>query len=134
MLGYLNHPSPFTEDGWFVTGDMVEVDGEYIRILGRTSEIINVGGEKVFPIEVENVLQQMPDVLDASVRGEANPLTGQYVVATVQLGSSETLPEFRTRMRAFCKDRLARFKIPQKVILASNQLHGGRFKKDRLGS
>jgi len=134
MLGYLNHPSPFTEDGWFVTGDMVELDGEYLRILGRKSEIINVGGEKVFPIEVENVLQQMPGVLDASVRGDANPLTGQYVVATVQLGSAETLSEFRMRMRAFCKDRLARFKIPQKVILASKELHGGRFKKDRLGS
>src|SRR5690606_3810396 len=45
MLGYLNAPSPFTEDGWFKTGDAVEVDGEYIRILGRKSELINVGGE-----------------------------------------------------------------------------------------
>ena len=42
MLGYLNAPSPFTEDGWFKTGDTVEVDGEYIKILGRKSEIINV--------------------------------------------------------------------------------------------
>ena len=47
MLGYLNAPSPFTEDGWFITGDAVEVDGEYIKILGRKSELINVGGEKV---------------------------------------------------------------------------------------
>ena len=46
MLGYLNAPSPFTEDGWFITGDAVEVDGEYIRILGRKSELINVGGGK----------------------------------------------------------------------------------------
>ncbi len=132
MLGYLNHPSPFSADGWFVTGDIVESDGDYIRILGRRSEVINVGGEKVFPIEVENVLQQMPGVVDASVRGETNPLTGQCVVATVQLSSGETLSEFRTRMRAYCKDRLARFKIPQKVLLASSELHGGRFKKDRL--
>lgn len=43
MLGYLNAPSPFTEDGWFITGDRVEVDGEYIRIMGRDSETINMG-------------------------------------------------------------------------------------------
>ena len=46
MLGYLNAPSPFTPDGWLVTDDVVEVDGEYIRILGRESEIINVGGRR----------------------------------------------------------------------------------------
>jgi acyl-CoA synthetase (AMP-forming)/AMP-acid ligase II len=59
MLGYLNAPSPFTPDGWLRTGDLVEVDGEYIRVLGRQSEIINVGGEKVYPAEVESVLQSM---------------------------------------------------------------------------
>jgi len=58
MLGYLNAPSPFTEDDWFMTGDQVEEDGEYIKILGRKSEIINVGGEKVYPAEVESVIQE----------------------------------------------------------------------------
>ena len=56
MLGYLNAPSPFDEEGWMNTQDLVEVDGEYIRILGRKSEIINVGGEKVYPQEVEDVI------------------------------------------------------------------------------
>ena len=59
MLGYLNYASPFTEDGWFKTGDAVEVDGEYFKILGRKSEIINVGGEKVFPVEIENVINEV---------------------------------------------------------------------------
>ncbi|MCG8378803.1 MAG: fatty acid--CoA ligase family protein, partial [Proteobacteria bacterium] len=81
MLGYLNAPSPFTEDGWFMTGDAVEVDGEYIRILGRRSELINVGGEKVFPAEVESVIQTMEGVEEVVVAGEANPLTGNIVVA-----------------------------------------------------
>src|SRR5947208_15436491 len=49
MLGYLNAPSPFSEDGYFITGDRVELDGEYMRFLGRESELINVGGQKVFP-------------------------------------------------------------------------------------
>jgi acyl-CoA synthetase (AMP-forming)/AMP-acid ligase II len=47
MVGYLNAPSPFDADGWMCTGDEVEVNGEYIRILGRKSEMINVGGQKV---------------------------------------------------------------------------------------
>ena len=46
MLGYLNAPSPFTADGWFMTGDAVEQDGEYFRILGRASDLINVGGRR----------------------------------------------------------------------------------------
>jgi acyl-CoA synthetase (AMP-forming)/AMP-acid ligase II len=55
MLGYLNAPSPFDGEGWFNTGDLVAVEGEYLRVLGRHSEIINVGGEKVHPVEVESV-------------------------------------------------------------------------------
>ncbi|HMW37270.1 MAG TPA: long-chain fatty acid--CoA ligase, partial [bacterium] len=53
MVGYLNAPSPFDNEGWMCTGDQVEVRGEYMRILGRKSEMINVGGQKVFPVEVE---------------------------------------------------------------------------------
>ena len=131
MLGYLNADSPFTEDGWFRTGDRVEVDGEYVRILGRDSEIINVGGEKVYPAEVEGVLQDMPGVAEAVVRGEPNPITGNLVTAEVRLTTEESLSEFRKRMRGYCADRLPRFKIPQKVELSEGSLHGTRFKKMR---
>ena len=131
MLGYLNAPSPFTADGWFQTGDSVEVDGEWIRILGRASEIINVGGEKVYPAEVESVLQQLDGVEEVVVRGEPNPFTGQMVAATVTLTTGESLGEFRARMRRFFADRLARYKIPQKVVLAAGSIHGERFKKMR---
>jgi acyl-coenzyme A synthetase/AMP-(fatty) acid ligase len=131
MLGYLNAASPFTEDGWFITGDVVEQDGEYIRILGRKSEIINVGGEKVYPVEVENVLQSMDGVEDVLVSGESNPITGQIVSATIRLKTDESLSEFRKRMRLFCKDRLLNYKIPQKVVLVTEELHSNRFKKMR---
>ncbi len=131
MLGYLNYPSPFTEDGWFRTGDAVEVDGEYIRILGRKSELINVGGEKVYPAEVESVILEMDGVEDAIVTGAPNSITGHMVEARVKLSTGETLPEFRRRMQAFCRDRLARYKIPQKVTLVENSLHSERFKKLR---
>jgi long-chain acyl-CoA synthetase len=131
MLGYLNASSPFTEDGWFQTGDSVEVDGEYIRILGRKSEIINVGGEKVYPAEVENVLQSMEGVEDVTVSGEKNPITGQMVKAQVKLRAEENLNEFRMRMHSFCADKLPKFKVPQKVIIVNELMHGERFKKMR---
>jgi acyl-CoA synthetase (AMP-forming)/AMP-acid ligase II len=131
MLGYLNAPSPFTEDGWFQTGDAVEVDGEYLRILGRQSEIINVGGEKVYPAEVESVLQLMEGVEGVIVTAESNPITGQMVKARVKLHTGETLSAFRKRMQLFCQDRLPRFKIPQKVIIVTEEIHGERFKKMR---
>lgn len=131
MLGYLNAPSPFTKDGWFITGDAVEQDGEYIRILGRKSELINVGGEKVYPAEVESVLQMMSGVEEVVVNSEPHPMTGNIVVAHVKLSSGESLPEFRKRMRGFCRERLSRFKIPQKVVISEAGLHGERFKKMR---
>src|SRR5687768_712237 len=83
MLGYLNAPSPFTDDGWFNTGDAVEVDGEYIRILGRKSEIVNVGGQKVYPAEVENVIQELAEVAEVTVYGERNAITGSIVCADI---------------------------------------------------
>jgi len=131
MRGYLNAPSPFTEDGWFRTGDAVEVDGDYIRVLGRRSERINVGGEKVYPAEVENTLQAMDGVRDVAVTGERNAITGQVVTARVRLDTAETVAEFRTRMRAFCESRLASFKIPKKVVLDADEIRSDRFKKIR---
>ncbi len=132
MLGYLNAPSPFTEDGWFRTGDAVEVEGDYIRILGRKSEIINVGGEKVYPAEVESVLQEMDGVEDVVVSAAPNPLTGQIVQARVRLKTEESVGEFRKRMRRFCQARLPKYKTPQKVVLVTEEIHGERFKKMRL--
>ena len=66
MLGYLNAPSPFDAEGFFDTGDLVETDGEWVRFLGRKSDIINVGGNKVFPAEVESILLEMENVADVS--------------------------------------------------------------------
>lgn len=131
MLGYLNAPSPFTADGWLDTGDAVEVDGEYLRVLGRRSEIINVGGEKVFPAEVESVVGAMDGVEEVMVLGAANAITGQHVEARVRLTTGESLRDFRHRMYEHCRARLPRYKIPQSVVLADDPLHGDRFKMIR---
>jgi acyl-CoA synthetase (AMP-forming)/AMP-acid ligase II len=131
MSGYLNAPNPFTEDGWFNTGDSVEVDGDYIKILGRKSEIINIGGEKVWPAEVEEIIQMMPEVEDVIVKGIPSSITGQIVEAVVKLRQNESLSVFRKKMRTFCKDKLLHYQIPQKVVIADKSFHGGRFKKMR---
>lgn len=93
MMGYLNAPSPFTEDGWARTGDEALVEQGYIRILGRRSEIINVGGWKVYPAEVESVLEEMDCIEAAVVTGEASGITGQQVKAVVRLASACPLAE-----------------------------------------
>jgi long-chain acyl-CoA synthetase len=131
MLGYLNAPSPFDEEGWMNTQDMVEVDGEYIRILGRKTEIINVGGQKVYPAEVESVLLQMENVRDATVFGEKNPITGNIVACRLNLFEAEDPIALKKRLRAFCRDRLASFKIPVKIDITSQEQHSARFKKMR---
>ena len=131
MLGYLNAPSPFTDDGWFITGDAVEQDGEYIRFLGRVSEIINVGGEKVFPTEVENVIQQMPDVQEVSVFSEANPLVGHIVCARVTPRGESDPHELARRIKRFCREHLESYKVPVKIEIVAHDQHSARFKKMR---
>ncbi len=129
MLGYLNETSPFTDDGWLKTGDRVEVRDGYFKILGRASDLIIVGGEKVYPAEVEDHLLRLPGVLDAVVRGEPNAITGRMVVAKVQLADGETRRAFRQRMRDALSGRLAEFKIPQRVEVADGPLVNARFKR-----
>jgi long-chain acyl-CoA synthetase len=131
MIGYLNAPSPFDDQGWMNTEDAVEVDGDYIRILGRRSEIINVGGEKVYPIEVEDVLMQMDNIQDATVYGEKNPITGNIVVARVNLFEPEDPLALKKRLRAFCAGKLSTFKTPIKVEITEQGQFSPRYKKAR---
>ena len=104
IVGYLDAGHErFTADGWFRTGDKVEQgpDGT-IRILGRLGEMINVGGEKLMPAEVESVVLGVPGVTDCRIRGEAHPLTGQTVVADVVSASSDH-EALRAAIRSTCR-------------------------------
>jgi acyl-CoA synthetase (AMP-forming)/AMP-acid ligase II len=131
MLGYLNHNSPTTTDGWFMTGDRVIQKDSYIQILGRESELINVAGEKVYPAEVENVVLSLNNVAEATVYPLRNQITGYAVGVNVKLIRPEGLKTFRTRLRAHCKTYLKRFQIPVKIDLTDNSNHSSRFKKNR---
>ena len=132
MLGYLNAPSPFSEDGWFITGDEVEVEGDYFRILGRRSELINVGGEKVYPAEVESVIQQIDNVADVTVYGEKNAITGNIVCANVRLLEPEDSKTAVLRIKKYCREQMPTFKVPVKVNIVEDEMHSERFKKMRL--
>lgn len=131
MVGYLNAPPAFDEDGWFNTQDRVEVDGEWFRILGRVTDIINVGGQKVYPAEVEDVILQLPGVTDVVVKGESHTLLGQIVAAYVATSEIEPLSELRARVRAACRARLADYKVPSKVLAMQADMYSARFKKIR---
>lgn len=134
IMGYLNSGMErFTDDGWFKTGDMVEEKDGYIKIVGRNSEMINVGGEKVLPSEVESVLFQMPEIDDCIVYGEYNPITGQMVVAKIlHKDVGIKLSELKKQVVSFCSDRLDRYKIPAKVVKMSEVEFTERFKKKRI--
>ncbi|MEX0692938.1 MAG: long-chain fatty acid--CoA ligase [Rhodospirillales bacterium] len=132
MLGYLNAPSPFTEDGYFMTGDKVEVDGDYFRILGRASDLINIGGDKVYPAEVESVLLTLDNIKDAAVYGESHPLMGKIVCADIVLLNPEPAAEARVRIKKSCQDKIDRFKIPVKINFPEESLASDRLKKRRL--
>jgi acyl-coenzyme A synthetase/AMP-(fatty) acid ligase len=131
MLGYLNAPSPFTNDGWFITGDHVEVDGEYIKILGRKSELINVGGEKVYPQEVENILLGMDNIKEVTVYGEKNAITGNIVCAKITLKQQEDKKELVSRLKKYCLGKLPGYMIPVKITIIEEAQHNERFKKIR---
>jgi long-chain acyl-CoA synthetase len=132
MLGYLNALSPFTEDGWFMTGDSVEVNGEYFRILGRKSELINVGGEKVYPQEVENVILEIPEIEDVLVYGETNPMTGKIVCAKIKYTGEKSRSEIIAVVKTYCRIKLEPFKIPIKIQIVDQSFESGRFKKSRI--
>ncbi|HEV7266442.1 MAG TPA: long-chain fatty acid--CoA ligase [Falsiroseomonas sp.] len=131
MLGYLNADAPATEDGWICTGDMVEQDGHWLRILGRKSDVINVGGEKVLPSEVEAVINELPEVAEVAVSGEPHPILGNIVTASIRMAAGCDEASLRTLVRRHCLSRLARFKVPVKIAATTHSLTNERQKTIR---
>ena len=88
MLGYLNAPSPFDNEGWYCTKDIVESDEEgYITITGRDSDVINIGGLKFMPSEVEREALKIDNIKFAQALGVDNPITGQYLQLKVEFNA-----------------------------------------------
>lgn len=114
MLGYLNADSPFV-DGWYNTGDLVEEDDGFIKITGRKTEILNVGGLKVLPGEIERIALMLDGVLRAKASGVPNPITGQHIEVIVEPRPGATLDrrQVLTHFRAHLQKQLC----PHRVIV-----------------
>lgn len=135
--GYYRLPEETTrvyEDGWFYTGDMAYRDGEgFIYLVGRTREMINRGGEKVYPVEVENILHLHPKVLDVAVFGLPDPVLGEAVGGAIILRPG--MEALRGKeIREFCQDQLADYKIPQRIFFVTElpRNPGGKVIKKKL--
>ncbi|MFJ5720881.1 acyl-CoA synthetase [Streptomyces sp. NPDC093149] len=124
-LGYYNDPRKTAEtffhrgdERWVLLGDMATVDAEgIVTVLGRGSQCINTGGEKVYPEEVEQALKAHPDVYDALVAGVPDERWGNHVAAVVQLREGADEPSLDD-VQAHCRTRLAGYKIPRRLVIA----------------
>jgi acyl-CoA synthetase (AMP-forming)/AMP-acid ligase II len=116
ITGYENNPeanaTAFFESDWFRTGDQGFLDGNgYLTLSGRLKEMINRGGEKISPREIDEVLLAHPSVAEAVCFGVPHPMWGEEVAAAVQLRE----PVTEADLLAFCKERLSDFKRPKKI-------------------
>ena len=122
MMGYYKKPEATAEklrDGWLRTGDMGVKDGDgYLRITGRLTDMIIVGGFNTYPAEIENFFLRHPKVLDVSIVGIPDPIMGEAVMAFVipKAGESLTAEE----IAAFARGRIANFKVPKYVEIVDS--------------
>lgn len=126
MLGYLNAPSPFDDNGWYDTKDVVDTKGEYYKVTGRVSDVINVGGLKFMASEVERVALNFSEVSLVKAMPKSNPITGQHVELVVQPTSGGAVD--KTALMDFLKEHLQPHMVPKRIRVESVAV-GHRFKK-----
>ena len=118
--GYYGKPEATAEvmvDGWFRTGDIVQIDDAgFVRIVDRIKELIITGGFNVAPTEVENAVRQHPDVEDVAVVGLPSEHSGEEVVAAIVLRPGVTDPDVEG-IRAFARDILTPYKVPRRIFV-----------------
>ncbi len=137
--GYESNPDAnaknfFEADGkrWFRTGDQGTFDGDgYLMLTGRLKEIINRGGEKVSPLEVDGVLSDHPAVAQAVTFALPHPKLGEEVAAAIVLNEGAEADE--AEIRKFARERLADFKVPRKVVILDEIPKGATGKLQRIG-
>jgi oxalate---CoA ligase len=120
-------------DGWLRTGDLGRIDDDgYLTIVGREKELINRGGEKVFPYEVEKALLEHPAVLEAAAFGVPHPRLGENVAAAAVLRPGRAASE--EELKGFLAQRLAGFKVPRRILLWSSlpRGHTGKIQRSAL--
>ena len=126
MLGYLNADSPFDDEGWYNTKDIVEECHGYYKVTGRTNEVINVGGLKFMASEVERVALQFEGVELAKAEGKLNPITGQHVELTVQSSLINDID--KVKLKIFLSDILPNHMLPKRLKVSTVAV-GHRYKR-----
>ena len=112
--------------------DLVEVfDDGYLKIIGRSKEVINVGGEKVLPREIESVILELPEILDCKAQGVSNSITGQMVAVEVVVNKEYDSENIKSLVRKHCRSKLAAYKVPAKIRIVDRLEFSDRFKKIR---
>jgi len=133
--GYENNPQANEENwtgGWFRTGDQGVMDEDgYLRVTGRLKEIINRGGEKVSPKEVDDVLMEHPAVAQVVAFAIPHPKLGEQVGAAVVLKDGQQVNE--AVLKEFAGRRLAKFKVPEKIVFLDEIPKGATGKLQRIG-
>jgi acyl-CoA synthetase (AMP-forming)/AMP-acid ligase II len=131
VLGYLNAADGGLEaDGWYRTGDLVETDKHNnLRIIGRASALINVGGQKVYPAEVEAILNDIEGIEALHIYGKEAPITGSIVACEIVVSGDEELRTWKRRIRNHCRGKLAPWKIPSSVKIVDSISVNIRMKK-----
>ena len=133
--GYENNPKANEEafaHGWFHTGDQGVMDeAGYLRITGRLKEIINRGGEKISPREVDEVLMDHPAVAQVVTFAMPHDKLGEEVAAAAVLRDGQELTE--RELRDFASERLADFKVPRRILFLEEIPKGATGKLQRIG-
>jgi acyl-CoA synthetase (AMP-forming)/AMP-acid ligase II len=134
-LGYENNPKANAEafvSGWFRTGDQGMLSGDgYLTLTGRLKEIINRGGEKISPLEIDEVLMDHPAVMQVVTFAMPHEKLGEDVAAAVVLREGKSLTE--RELRDFAATRLADFKVPKKILFMAEIPKGATGKLQRIG-
>ena len=131
ILGYLNAADTGLEaDGWYRTGDLVEADDhKNLRIIGRASAVINVGGQKVHPSEVEAILNEIEGIEAVNIYGMEAPITGSAVACEIVVSGDEGSRTWKRTIRNHCRSKLAPWKIPSSVKIVDSINVNMRMKK-----
>ena len=122
MKGYVARAAApvVTEDGWLVTGDLVEQVGERVHFGGRQDTMLNVGGAKVRPEEVEQVLLSLDGIADARVYGVRNPITGVVLAADIVARPGQDIANLKATLPASLRGRLETYKVPRIMNFVSS--------------
>jgi acyl-CoA synthetase (AMP-forming)/AMP-acid ligase II len=132
ISGYLNTKEEAIDDGWFKTGDLVDLrDDGYFKVIGRKTEVINVGGEKVLPGEIEDLLMSIDQVIDCTAFSVENGIIGQAVGVRVVPAKGADLKKLKRNIRQFSRTKMESFKVPVKIIFEVDLKYTERFKKER---